>query len=116
MTEKFVKPGVRFGEALLIALLFLTFILVFGLTTGRLNFDQWPPQVEMKPGFWLPVILSSTVYLYVLMNLHMGRQGKWKWYREGLITAIIIVVIWWIMAPSYQESIGMTERHKVGLP
>jgi hypothetical protein len=94
---------------------FLALLLFYGLATGKISFVQWPPIVEMCAGFWIPVVFCSIIYLYVLLNLHERRKGDWKWYREGLISAAILVIIWLIVAPVFEASIGRTERHKVGI-
>ena len=115
MMPKTEKQRLKLGEAFVLALPFLVLLLVYGLVTGKINFVQWPPNVEMRAGFWLPVVFCSIIYFYVLLNLHERRKGDWKWYKEGLISAVIILILWCIVSPVYERSVWMTERHKVGL-
>jgi hypothetical protein len=109
------KPRQYLFEALVLALPFLALILAYGLVTGKISFSQWPPIVEMRAAFWIPVIFCAITYFYVLLNLYYKRRGNWIWYREGLISGIILVVLWCILAPMYDHSLWSVERSKVGM-
>jgi hypothetical protein len=115
MMHRSEKQRLTLGEALLLALPFLLLLLVYSLVTGKVNFYRWPPVVEMRAGFWLPVVFCSILYFYVLLNLHERRKGDWKWYREGMISAVTLIVLWCILSPVYEHNVWMAERHKVGL-
>ncbi len=109
------KQKLNLGEARAFAVPFLALLLFYGLTTGKISFVQWPPIIEMRAGFWIPVVFSAIIYLYVLLNLHERRKGDWKWYREGLVSVVILLILWGILSPVFERSVWMQERHKVGL-
>jgi hypothetical protein len=113
--EKAEKQRLKLGEALFLALPFLVLLLAYGLVTGKVNFNQWPPNVPMNIGFWFPVIFCAIIYFFLLLNLHERRKGTWKWYREGLISLLVIIYVWYSIAPIYEASIGRAQRHKVGI-
>lgn len=105
-------PKLKPWEAFLLALPFLAFIFVFSLAAGSLNLYWWP-YVANNAGFWIPVVFCAIVYFYLLVNLIERRKGGWKWYREGLISIVVIVLFWCIISPIYKRSISIDERVKV---
>lgn len=113
--EKRGKQGPKLGEAFFLALPFLAWLLAYGLVTGTVKFNQWPPNVEMHMSFGFPVIFSALIYFLLLLNLYARRKGTWKWYQDGLVSILAIVIFWYIISPIYKESVGRTERHKVGI-
>ena len=115
MTEKTAKQRLKLGEIIFLALPFLAFLLAYGLITKKLNFNQWPPNVDMTIGFWFPVIFCSLIYFLLLFNLYERRKGTWKWHREGLVSVFTIILLWYIVSPVYKASISRVERHKVGI-
>ena len=115
MTENSAKPKLKLSESALLALPFLVLLLAYGLMTNKLSFNQWPPNVDSSIGFWFPVIFCALIYLLLLLNLHERRKGTWKWYKEGLILVLTIIIFWYIISPIYQANINRTERHKVGI-
>jgi len=115
MMEKSAKQKLKLGESAFLALPFLALLLIYGLITNKLNFNQWPPNVDRSIGFWFPVIFCALIYFSFLLNLYERRKGTWKWYKEGLISVLTIILFWYIVSPIYQANIGRTERHKVGI-
>ena len=109
------KQRLNLREALVLALPFLMLLLAYGLVTGKVNFNHWPPNVEMRIGFWWPVVWCAVIYFFLLMNLCERRKGTWKWYSSGLASLFIIIILWFIIAPIYEASVGRTERYKVGI-
>lgn len=109
------KQRLTLGEALVFALPFLALLLAYGLITGKVDINVWPPNIEMRIGFWFPVIFCTIIYSFLLLNLYGRRKGNWKWYREGLISVFVIICIWYIVSPLYEASISRTERYKVGI-
>jgi uncharacterized Tic20 family protein len=87
------KSKLKLGEALLVLSPFLAFILIYGLLTGTLIFNGWPPQIENSAAFFMLVVYCAVIYAFTLMNLHARRQEEWKRYRDGLTSAIIVIMM-----------------------
>jgi hypothetical protein len=113
--EKTAKQRLKLREIILFGLPFLAFLLAYGLITNKLNFNQWPPNVDMTIGFWFPVIFCALIYFLLLLNLYEWGKGTWKWYKEGLVSVLTIIIFWYIVSPVYEANIGRTERYKVGI-
>jgi uncharacterized BrkB/YihY/UPF0761 family membrane protein len=113
--EKTAKQRLKLSEIIVLALPFLALLLAYGLVTNKLDFSQWPPSVKMSIGFWFPVIFCILIYFFFLLNLYEKRKGTWKWYKEGLVSVLTLILFWYIVSPIYKASIGRTERHKVGI-
>jgi hypothetical protein len=115
MMEKTAKQRLKLGEIILLALPFLAFLLAYDLITKKVNFNQWPPNIDMTIGFWFPVIFCALIYFLLLLNLYERRKGTWKWYKEGLVSVFTIILFWYIVSPVYKTNIARTERQKVGI-
>jgi hypothetical protein len=114
MLAKLPRRGLTITDALVLALPFLGFILAFGLYTDQLTLRQWPPQARMSSGFWGPVIIIGATYLFLLMNAHSLRKHDWTW-KDGLVSVVIIVILWVTLAPTFERSLWIGERRKLGL-
>ncbi|BCM88852.1 hypothetical protein IAD21_00694 [Abditibacteriota bacterium] len=108
------KRGVTLGEAVGLALPFGALLLAYGVVTGKVDFSQGSPVVEMRAGFWLPVIFCFCIYICLLLNLNERRKGTWNW-AHGLAQMLILAVLWFMISPIYDNSLWQTERHKLGV-
>lgn len=109
------KHKLQMSEALLLALPFLALPIAWGLYSGKLSLNQWPPQAEMRAGLWFPFFFCVTVYIHVLWNLSALRDGSWKWYQLGLISVVGVLLVWMVGMSIFEASVGRTERYKLGL-
>lgn len=111
-TSKQQKLG--FGEALLVAFPFTIFLIAFAHFSKGVDFSVWPPKAVMRASLWLPIIFIAFTYLLVLINLHGKRKGEWSW-RDGLVTGVVLVVLWLMLQYPYEVSVWSVERVRAGL-
>jgi len=115
MSESRRPPGLRVGEAMALASPFVALVLSFGFATGTLKLTHWPRLVDNTVRSWLPMVFAFLTYGFLILNLFAVRRRTWRWFTDGLISVVVLWVVWGMLEPIYEQSWGYHERARVGL-